>query len=132
MPEPWLIIDGNRIAVYERLKQLCEYAGKPSDWCDRLWAAALEDPELFEELAYYMNRHSFLDRAKAGGYSVTDLYVQQLDLYNLRQDTGKHTAACNKEEMVLNAFEAMARMRNDPDRQQPGKWQEGFGMDQMP
>lgn len=130
MSESWLIYDGNRIPVYERLQRLCEYAGKSSRWCDGLWSSALEDPELYEELAYYMNRHSFLDRVKAGGYSMTDLYVQQLDLYNLRQDTGKHTAACNKEEMVLNAFDKMAGMRKDPDRQ-PREWQEGFGMDKQ-
>lgn len=131
MAEPWLIYDGNRVVMYERMQDLCVYAGKTPAWCDGLWAALLEDAELFEEFAYYMNHHGFLDKAKAGGYSLSDLYVQQLDLYNLRQDTGKHTAACNKEAMVLDAFDRMVQLKKDPDKRSR-EWQDGFGMDKMP
>lgn len=128
--EPWVIFNGNHVAVYEGLRRLCAYAGKQVQWCDKLWAFMLEDPALFEEFLYYLNHHDFLDKLKIAGYSMTDLYVQQLDRFNLRQDSGKNTAACNKEEMVLNTFYTMARLKKDPDKFDR-RWQEGFGMDKM-
>ena len=129
--EPWVIYDGNRVAAYDGLQKLCTYAGRSMLWCDGLWSFMLEDQELFEEFVYYLNHHAFLDKMKAGGgYSMTDLYVQQLDRFNIKQDSGKNTAACNKEEMVLNAFDAMAKLKKDPEKP-ARKWQEGFGMDKM-
>ena len=129
--EPWVIYDGNHVAAYDGLRKLCEYVGRPVQWCDGLWGIMLEDRELFEEFVYYLNRHVFLDRLKVSGFSMTDLYVQQLDRYNIKQDSGKNTAACNKEEMVLNTFDVMAKLRKEPERP-TRKWQEGFGMDKMP
>lgn len=35
--------------------------------------------------------------------------IQQLDRYNISRDSGKNTAACNKEEMVLGAFDMMSQ-----------------------
>lgn len=125
-----MIYDGNHVAVYDRLQRLCEYAGRSMQWCDSLWAFMLEDGELIEEFVYYLNHHDFLDKMKVGGYSLTDLYVQQLDRFNIMQDSGKNTAACNKEEMVLNAFETMARLKKEPGKL-TRKWQEGYGMDTM-
>lgn len=125
-----MIYDGNHVAVYDRLQRLCEYAGRSMQWCDSLWAFMLEDGELIEEFVYYLNHHDFLDKMKVGGYSLTDLYVQQLDRFNIMQDSGKNTAACNKEEMVLNAFETMARLKKEPGKL-TRKWQEGYGMDKM-
>lgn len=129
--EPWLIYDGNHVAVYDSLQRLCEYAGRPIRWCDGLWSFMLEDRELYEEYVHYLNHHVFLDKMKVAGFSMTDLYVQQLDRYNIRQDSGKNTSACNKEEMVLDAFDAMAKLKKDSDKP-TRKWQEGFGMDKMP
>lgn len=128
--EPWMIYDGNHVAAYDGLRKLCEYVGRPVQWCDELWSFMLADRELFGEFMYYLNHHVFADGMKVSGYSMTDLYVQQLDRYNIRQDSGKNTAACNKEEMVLDAFEAMAKLKRESD-QSTRKWQEGFGMDKM-
>lgn len=129
--EPWIVYDGNHVAAYNSLQKLCEYAGRTIRWCDELWAHMLEDGGLMEEFTYYLNHHTFLDKMKSTGYSMTDLYVQQLDRFNIKQDSGKNTAACNKEEMVLDAFYAMAKIRKEPGWPD-GKWQEGFGMDRMP
>ena len=128
--EPWVIYDGNRVAVYDGLCRLCEYAGKERSWCDGLWSHLLEDGELMEEFSYYLRHHAFLDNMKTAGYSLTDLYVQQLDRFNISRDSGKNTAACNKEEMVLEAFETMAGMRKEPERT-TRKWKDGFGKDQI-
>ena len=128
--EPWVIYDGNRVAVYDGLRRLCAYANRRTQWCDELWADMLKDQELFDEFLYYLKHHDFSDRMKVSGYSMTDLYVQQLEHFNLKQDTGKNTAACNKEEMVLEAFYTMAQLKKNPDNL-TRKWQEGFGMDKM-
>lgn len=128
--ESWVIYDGNRVAVYDGLQKLCAYTGKSALWGDGLWSFMLEDEELFAEFAHYLHHHAFLDKMKVNGYSMTDLYVQQIDRYNIKQDSGKNTAACNKEEMALAAFDAMAKLRRGPE-QPSRKWQDGFGMDQM-
>ena len=128
--EPWVIYDGNRVTYYDGLRKLCEYAGKDARWCDALWGCMLEDQELMAEFADYLRCHTFQDRVKADGYSMTDLYVQQIDSYNIRQDAGKNTAACNKEEMALDAFAAMAKLRKKSG-QPSRRWQDGFGMDKM-
>lgn len=129
--EPWVIYDGNHVTAYEGLQKLCEYAGRPIQWCDELWACMLEEKALLNEFMYYLDHHVFADKMKVAGYSLTDLYVQQLDRFNIQRDTGKNTAACNKEEMVLDAFRTMAELKKDPEKL-IRKWQEGFGMDRMP
>lgn len=107
---------------------LCEYAGKNELWCDELWMDMLSDHELYEEFLYYLEHHSFADRMKVTGYSLTDLYVWRMQRDNLSKDTGKNTESCNKEEMVLQAFRTMAQMKKDPVRY-AGKLNENAGMD---
>lgn len=129
--KPWIIYDGNLVEAYEGLRKLCEKVGKPIQWCDELWALMLDERVLLYDFMYYLDHRVLSDHAKAAGYSLTDLYVQQLDRFNIKQDTGKNTAACNKEEMVLDTFYAMAKLKQDPEKM-TRKWQEGFGMDNMP
>ena len=123
-----IICATEKLKVYEGLQMLCEYAGKSGQWCDSLWTAMLDDPELYEEFLYYLENHSFADRMKTAGYSLTDFYVRQMRYDNLIKDTGKNTAVCNKEEMVLQAFRAMAEMKKDPVRCAE-KLSEDAGMD---
>lgn len=129
--ESWIIYDGNHVAAYESLRKLCEYANRPIQWCDELWGRMLEEQDLMDEFLYYLGHHVFADKMKVEGYSLTDLYVQQLDRYNISRDSGKNTAACNKEEMVLGAFEMMSKLKQNPE-ETLRKWRDGFGMDRMP
>ena len=128
---PWVIYDGNLVEAYEGLQKLCEYVGRPIQWCDELWALMLEEREILYEFMYYLDHHVLSDKIKVAGYSLTDLYVQQLDRYNISRDSGKNTAACNKEEMVLGAFEMMSKLKINPE-ETLRKWRDGFGMDRMP
>ena len=123
-----IICATEKIKVYEGLQRLCEYAGKDIRWCDGLWLAMLNDEDLYEEFLYYLEHHSFADRMKAAGYSLTDIYVWQMQQYNLISDTGKNTESCNKEAMVLQAFQTMTRMKKDP-AYYTGKLREDAGMD---
>lgn len=109
-----IILGTEKMKAYQGLSMLCEYAGKSEEWCDGLWIAVLTDQELYGEFLYYLEHHCFADRIRAAGYSLTDLYVWQMGQDNLLRDTGRNTESCNKEEMVLRAFETMAKMRKDP------------------
>lgn len=123
-----IIYDTEKIKAYDGLKTLCEYAGKTAEWCNELWLILLTDYELYTEFIYYLEHHSFADRMKAAGYSLTDCYVWQMEQYNLRSDSGKNTANCNKEKMVLQAFRTMAEMKKEPARYQR-KLSEGSTLD---
>ena len=109
-----ILYDARRIKAYERLLALGAFAGEDKTWCDTLWEEIICDTEIFDELVYYLENHSLLDKIKCEGYGLTDLYIWQMNRYNIIGDTGKNTAACNKERMVLHAFHDMAAMKKNP------------------
>ena len=123
-----IILDSEKIKVYESLKMLCEYSEKSGEWCDGLWLDMLTDHELYEEFVYYLENHSLADHMQVEGYSLTDFYVWQIDRYNLVSDSGKNTGVCNKEEMVLESFKTMAEMKKNPEYYKR-KLSDGSGMD---
>ncbi len=109
-----IVFSTGKIKAYDRMAALCGLAGEGEQWCDALWTELLLDKELFDEMVFYLENHSLLDKVKCEGYGLTDLYVWQLDRYNIIGDTGKNTDACNKERMVLHAFYDMAQMKKNP------------------
>ncbi len=125
-----IIYDARRIKAYEGLLALGEYAGKDVQWLEGLWQEFVPNPGLMKEFMYYLDHHTFLDEVNCKGYSLTDLYVWQMDRYNLVRDIGKNTVSCNKEAMVLNAFYTMTEMQKDPDTYLR-RLTAGIGMDQL-
>lgn len=109
-----ILYDARKLKALEFLGELCEYAGKDSDFAQELWEEFLNDSSLYDEFVYYADNHTFLDELKISGYSMSDLYVWQMDRYNLVRELGKNPAACNKETLVLNAFYEFANMKRDP------------------
>lgn len=116
--------------AYEALCSLGEYAGKEAGWLDALWSGIVTDGALLKEFMYYLDHHGFLDELKCEGYALTDLYVWQMDRYNLVREIGKNTECCNKEAMVLNAFYTMCLMQKDP-AVYVRRLTSGEGMDQL-
>ena len=110
-----VIYDSSRIKVYENLSALCNLAGESQEWCDARWQEIAADKQLYEELLFFMKNHTLKGGAACRGYTLTDLFVRQMDRYNLFHDTGKNTAECQKVDMVLRAFDAMAKLKKDPD-----------------
>lgn len=110
-----ILYDARKLKALEFLQQLCEYAGKDDDFVSQLWNEFLSDGALYDEFVYYADNHTFLDEMKISGYSMSDLYVWQMDRYNLVRELGKNPAACNKETLVLNAFKEMANMKRYPE-----------------
>lgn len=125
-----IVYDARKIKAFEGLLALGEYAGKEERWISELWEALVLNEELMKEFMFYLDHHTLLDRVKCRGYALTDLYVWQMDRYNLIRDIGKNTSCCNKEAMVLNAFRAMVEMKKDPDTYVK-RLTEGRGMDQL-
>lgn len=125
-----IIYDARRVMAYEALTNLGDYAGKESAWLDELWKGLVEDAEQMTEFMYYLDHHTFRDRDKCCGYGLSDLYVWQMDRYNLVREIGKNTVGCNKEAMVLNAFRTMQNLKANPE-----VWLKritsGEGMDQI-
>ena len=109
-----ILYDARKLKAMEFLGKLCEYAGKDSDFTQKLWTELLGDDGLYKEFVYYADNHTFLDEMKISGYSMSDLYVWQMDRYNIVRELGKNPTACNKETLVLNAFLEMANMKRDP------------------
>ena len=121
--------DARRIKAYERLLVLGETAGETRQWCEALWEELVFDSELTDELVFYLEHHSLRDKVHCEGYGLTDLYIWQMNRYNLIRDSGKNTAACNKDRMVLHAFRDMIDMKKEPAAYVK-KLTMGKGMDQ--
>ena len=109
-----ILYDARKLKAMEFLNELCDYAGKDGNFAGELWTEFINDEELYNEFVYYADNHTFLDKMKISGYSMSDLYVWQMDRYNIVRELGKNPAACNKETLVLNAFKEMANMKRDP------------------
>lgn len=125
-----IILDSRKLMVYEDLKYLCEFTGKPDGFLDKLWGEFQIKPELYDEFLYYIDNHSVKDQISVKGYSLTDIYVYLIGRYNLLSDTGKNTALCNKESMILDCFMTMANLMNNPD-EYAKRLERGDGMDKL-
>lgn len=110
-----IILNSERLKVYDGLQKLCQYAGKTTAYGDALWSDMLDDDVLYSEFVYYLENHTLQGNKKCCGYSLLDIYVWQIENYNLRQDVGRNPEVCNKEEMVLESFRMLKCMEKDPD-----------------
>ena len=108
--------------------ELCGIAGESEAWTNGLWGELLTDRELLEEMVYYLEHHCFQGKMACEGYTLIDLFVWQMDIYNLIADCGKNTESCNKETMAVRAFQAMAEMKRNPEHYKK-RLSDGFGMD---
>lgn len=125
-----IILCTGKLKVYEDLKYLCNFTGKDEEFLSLLWEGLSSNEELYEEFAYYLDHHSIKDEITIEGYSLTDLYVYMIENYNLLNDTGKNTAACNKEAIVLESFMGMVKLIKNPS-EYIKKLEEGRGMDKF-
>lgn len=125
-----IVYDARRVKAYEGLLALGEYAGNEEKWLERLWEGLVLDGAMMKEFMYYLDHHTFCDEDVCRGYGLSDLYVWQMDRYNLIRDIGKNTSVCNKEALVLNAFWNMLQMKKDPDTF-VRRLTAGEGMDQL-
>lgn len=126
-----ILYDARKIKALAFLQDICGYAGLSDEWCDELWGMMLDNSALYDEFVYYADHHTFKDELKIRGYALSDIYVWQMDKYNLIREIGKNPTTCNKETMVMNAFMVMGRMYDDPDTY-IRRMESGRGNDIMP
>lgn len=124
-----IVYDASRIKVCKAFYEICDYAEFSVEWTDALWADILSRPQIYEELVYYIEHHTFLDKMKVKNYSLCDLYVWQMSRYNLIKDTGKNPRTCNKEKMAMQAFRSMVDLLADPAEYEK-RLNYGQGMDE--
>ncbi len=110
-----IIYDATRIKICQGLYDICDYAEFEKEWTDKLWKDMVTNREIYEEFVYYIEHHTFMDKVKVKNYSLSDLYVFQMDKYNLVREIGKNPRTCNKERMAMKAFRALLDMQEDPD-----------------
>lgn len=127
---PNIIYDATRVKVCQGFYQICEYAGLEKEWTDELWQDIISAGDIYEELVYYIEHHTFMDRVKVEGYSLSDLYVWQMDKYNMIRETGKNPITCNKEKMVMRSFRTMVDMKREPEKYVK-RLREGRGEDRL-
>lgn len=125
-----IVLDGSKIKVYGMLQNLCDYCNENDSWCDELWGYMLQNDELYEEFVYFIVNRSLMGKMNVEGYTLIDLYVKQIDMYNVRNDLGKNPIFCMKEDMVLRSFLMMGRLLEAPETYKK-KLEDGFGMDQL-
>jgi hypothetical protein len=109
-----IIYDARRVKALQRLQNMGEGVGKSPEEIQQLWLHLVEDGALMKEFTYYLDNQALLDEVRCEGYGLTDLYMWLMARYNLRQDYGKNDASCDKERLVLDAFDMMAAMKKNP------------------
>jgi len=125
-----IVINTTQLKIREYYEQLCDYAGFDIKRSDELWMTIITDSELHDEFVYYLEHHTFLDKMNIMGYSLSDIYVFQMDKYNLLSEIGKNPVSCNKETMVLKAFYTMSKMKDNPEEYLK-RLEEGRGNDML-
>ncbi len=125
-----IIIATSKIKTFETFCTLCRQNGYEDAWIDALWGDIITDEDMYAELVYFLSNHTLKDSVKIAGYSLSDLYVFQMNKYNLIREIGKNPRECNKERMVLNAFRMMIDMKSDPETYVK-RLEEGKGEDRL-
>ena len=125
-----IIIATSKIKAFETFCALCRQNGYEDAWIDALWGDIITDEDMYAELVYFLSNHTLKDSVKIAGYSLSDLYVFQMNKYNLIREIGKNPRECNKERMVLNAFRMMIDMKSNPETYVK-RLEEGKGEDRL-
>lgn len=126
-----IIINTTSLKAFDALSTMSQLYGKEEGYADRLWQCMLDNNELMEEFIYYLEHGMILDKMKVSGYSLTDLYVFEIENFNLLiTNLGKNSNDCNKDLMVLNTFYRMSELIENPEAM-IRKLNEGRGMDKL-
>lgn len=125
-----IVYDASKIKVCQGLYDICEYAELDKEWADNLWKDIITCGDIYDEFVYYIEHHTFMDKVKVKGYSLSDIYVWQMDKYNLIREIGKNPRTCNKERMVMRAFRTIIDMQQNPD-EYVKRLEEGRGEDKL-
>jgi len=102
--------------LMERIEEITQEAGFDEDRSAAFWQAMEDNPDLLEELTYYLENNAFLCKATAAGLSIVDVMVWQIDHFRAYLDRDTRLTRNNPRTMGLLAVETMAHMRKAPEK----------------
>lgn len=105
----------NEKVIREYIGKLCENAGEDQSFVRDFYERLTKDEEILQEFVFYMESGNFACRAKVCDYTVVDVMVWQIDHFKAWLDRDTTGTKQNKDKMLLNAFDILMKMKQDPE-----------------
>lgn len=105
----------NEKDIREYIDRLCENAGEDQSFAEDFYERLTADEEILQEFVSYMESGNFACRAKVCDYTVVDVMVWQIDHFKAWLDRDTTGTKQNKDKMLLNAFDILLKMKQNPE-----------------
>ena len=105
----------NEKRIREYIDRLCENAGEDQSFAEDFYERLTADQEILQEFVSYMESGNFACRAKVCDYTVVDVMVWQIDHFKAWLDRDTTGTKQNKDKMLLNAFDILLKMKQNPE-----------------
>ena len=105
----------NEKDIREYIDRLCENAGEDQSFAEDFYERLTADQEILQEFVSYMESGNFACRAKVCDYTVVDVMIWQIDHFKAWLDWDTTGTKQNKDKMLLNAFDILLKMKQNPE-----------------
>ena len=105
----------NEKDIREYIDRLCENAGEDQSFAEDFYERLTADQEILQEFVSYMESGNFACRAKVCDYTVVDVMIWQIDHFKAWLDRDTTGTKQNKDKMLLNAFDILLKMKQNPE-----------------
>ncbi len=105
----------NEKGIREYIDRLCENAGEDQSFAEDFYERLTADQEILQEFVSYMESGNFACRAKVCDYTVVDVMIWQIDHFKAWLDRDTTGTKQNKDKMLLNAFDILLKMKQNPE-----------------
>ena len=105
----------NEKGIREYIDRLCENAGEDQSFAEDFYERLTSDQEILQEFVSYMESGNFACRAKVCDYTVVDVMIWQIDHFKAWLDRDTTGTKQNKDKMLLNAFDILLKMKQNPE-----------------
>ena len=105
----------NEKDIREYIDRLCENAGDDQSFAEDFYERLTADQEILQEFVSYMESGNFACREKVCDYTVVDVMVWQIDHFKAWLDRDTTGTKQNKDKMLLNAFDILLKMKQNPE-----------------
>ena len=105
----------NEKDIREYIDRLCENAGEDQSFAEDFYERLTADQEILQEFVSYVESGNFACRAKVCDYTVVDVMIWQIDHFKAWLDRDTTGTKQNKDKMLLNAFDILLKMKQNPE-----------------
>ena len=105
----------NEKGIREYIDRLCENAGEDQSFAEDFYERLKADAEILQEFVSYMESGNFACRAKVCDDTVVDVRGWQIDHFKAWLDRDTTGTKQNKDKMLLNAFDILLKMKQNPE-----------------